>query len=178
MYLTVRWVFIDHLLLNKWCEMQDELDAKIVEKLSRDGRTSLTNLSFGIDLSRVAVANRIDKLIRNNLLKISAMLNLEKLNHQTLIVELQAENKVSEFKKLLQKCPKILHSFEITGPYNHMLICSAKNNRELRYFIENVLKKYGGDCKVTLASNPLTPEFAHVKPAGVCSICKRCGDVG
>lgn len=157
--------------------MQDELDIKIVEKLSKNGRISLTDLSSGMDLSRVAVANRIDKLMQNDLLKIGAMLNLEKLNHQTLIVELQVENKFNEFKKLSQKCPKILHSFEITGPYNHMLVCSAKSNRELRVFIEKVLKKYGGDCKVTLASNPLTPEFAHVKPADICSTCKKCGGI-
>ena len=51
--------------------MQDNLDTEIIEKLSKNGRISLTDLSEGMELSRVAVANRIEKLIQNDLLKVS-----------------------------------------------------------------------------------------------------------
>jgi len=157
--------------------MQDKLDIEIVNKLSKNGRISLTDLSTGIDLSRVAIANRIDKLMQSELLKVGAMLNLEKLNHQTLIVEMQVKNKIDEFRNLLNACPKVLHSFEVSGPFNHLLICSAKGNKELRIFIETVLKKYGADCKVTLASNPLSPEFVHLKSSDACANCKKCGEL-
>jgi len=144
--------------------MLDEIDLKIIQKLAKNGRMSLTELSEGLEISRVAVASRIDKLIKTNLLQISARLSLDKLNYQTLLVEMQIDNsKLAEFKKFVERAPKILHSFEITGPYNYLLICSAKNNKNLRQFIETDLKRFAKDCKITLSSNPQTPEHVHVK---------------
>lgn len=154
--------------------MFDEIDLHIIEKLARDGRTSLTELSNGSEVSRVAIANRIDKLIDNQLLKVSALLNLEKLNYQTLLVELQVENKKSaEFKKIISSCPKVLNAFEVMGQFNYMLACTDKTSAELKKFIEVVLKRFTKDCRITLASNIL-PGFSHVKPSLNCNGCARC----
>ena len=109
--------------------MLDPIDQRIIEKLSDNGRISLTELSDGAELSRVAIANRIEKLIQNGLLRVSAMLNLDLLNYQTLIVELQIENGMrSEFKRLILNCPKVVQAFEITGQFNHLLICSSRSS--------------------------------------------------
>ncbi|MBS3065353.1 MAG: Lrp/AsnC family transcriptional regulator [DPANN group archaeon] len=144
--------------------MLDNIDKQIISKLAKDGRVSLTNLSEGMDISRVAIATRIDKLIEAGVLKISASLNLDKLNYQTLIVELQVpKQKEIEFRKSISANAKILNCFEVSGQYNYLLICSAKNNNNLRHFIEHDLKKFAGDCKVTLSSNPILPEFVHLK---------------
>ncbi|MEM4247908.1 MAG: Lrp/AsnC family transcriptional regulator [Candidatus Nanoarchaeia archaeon] len=144
--------------------MLDNIDKQIIDKLSKNGRLSLTELSEGTGISRVAVASRIEKLEKSGLLKVCAALNLEKLNYQTLLVELQIEKtKTAAFKKLVESNPRILHCFEITGPFNHLLICSARNNQTLRSFIENELKKFAKDCRVTLSSNPLTPTYVPIK---------------
>lgn len=154
--------------------MLDEIDLHIITKLARDGRTSLTDLSDGSDVSRVAIANRIDKLINSQLLKVSALLNLEKLNYQTLLVELQVDNKKSaEFKKIISACPKILNAFEVMGQFNYMLACADKTNADLKTFIEHVLKKFSKDCRITLASG-MVSGFSHIKPASVCDNCRRC----
>jgi Lrp/AsnC family leucine-responsive transcriptional regulator len=137
--------------------MIDSIDRQIIGKLSKDGRLSLTELSEGTGISRVAVASRIDKLEKTGLLKVCATLNLEKLNYQTLVVEMQVDkSKTIAFRKLVATHPKVLHSFEITGPFNYLLICTAKNNQNLRHFIEDELKRFAKDCKVTLSSNPQT----------------------
>lgn len=144
--------------------MLDDIDLKIIQKLTRNGRLSLTELSEGLNISRVAVAARIEKLTNAGMLHISACVNLDKLNFQTLLVELQVEkNKISVFKKIIENEPRVVNSFEITGPYNFMLVCAAKNNAALRQFIENELKKFAKDCKVTLSSNPQTPSFIRIK---------------
>jgi len=138
--------------------MLDEIDLKIIQKLTLDGRLSLTELSEGTNISRVAIASRIEKLTKAGLLNISACINLNKLNFQTLIVELQVEqNKIINFRKVIENEPRVVNSFEISGPFNFMLVCAAKNNEMLRHFIENELKKFAKDCKVTLSSNPHTP---------------------
>ena len=152
----------------------DHIDEHIIEKLSENGRVSLTELSGSSELSRVAIANRIEKLLQTGVIKVSTLLNLEKLNYQTLIVELQVDAaKKLEFRKLVSECPKILQAFEITGTHNHLLICSARNNNLLRKFVEDVLKKYTTDCKVTLASNPIATEFVHIKSRKECEHCRK-----
>ncbi len=154
--------------------MLDHIDEHIIQKLGENGRISLTDLSDGSELSRVAIANRIEKLMQAGLLKVSTLLNLEKLNYQTLVVELQVETgKKTEFRKLISECPKVLQAFEVAGQHNHLLICAAKNNNLLRKFVEDVLKKYSTDCKVTLASNPIASEFVHIKSRKECEHCRR-----
>jgi len=144
--------------------MIDEIDRKIIGKLSKNGRLSLTELSEGTGISRVAIASRIEKLENASLLKVCAALNLEKLNYQTLLVELQIDpSKTKVFRKTIENDPRILHSFEITGQFNHLLICVARNNLTLRHFIENDLKKFSKDCKVTLSSNPQTSSYVLLK---------------
>ena len=141
--------------------MLDDVDVKIVSKLIRDGRTSLTELSEGENLSRVAIANRIEKLIDQEVLKISALVNLEKLNYQTFLVEMQVDNgKVQQFKKASANFPQIVHCFEVIGPYNFMLVCASKNNGEFKEFIENKLKKYSENPRVLIGSNC---SFMHLK---------------
>src|SRR3989344_1771462 len=127
--------------------MLDDIDKQIIGKLAKDGRLSLTNLSNGMDISRVAIATSIDKL-----------------NYQTLIVEMQVPKKQQEeFRKVISVNAKVLNCFEVSGQYNYLLICSAKNNNTLRHFIEHDLKRFADDCKVTLSSNPVYPEFVHLK---------------
>lgn len=144
--------------------MLDAIDVKIISKLVKNGRISLTELAIGTDLSRVAIANRIERLMKFGVLKVSALVNLEKLNYQTLIVELQVEKpKILQFRKLISTESRVLQCFEIAGQFNFMLVCTAQNNNHLRSFLDDTLKKFSKDCKVTLSSNPLHPEFVHVK---------------
>ena len=153
--------------------MIDDIDIKIIEQLSKNGRASLTNLSNGMELSRVAIANRIEKLLQNSLLHVGVSVNLEKLNYQTFIVEVQvADNNNSKFKKLVLQSPQIQHCYEVTGQFNWLLVCSDKSSKNLRQFVESTLKKYADDCKVTMASNPCGPEFAHHKSARICKNCE------
>lgn len=153
--------------------MLDNTDLQIISRLSNNGRISLTDLSTHVDISRVAVANRIEKLITHNVLRISASINLEKLSYQTLIVELQIDReKLEPFKKAIENCSHVLHSFEITGAFNYLLICAGKDNNSLRIFIDSA-KKFSNDCKVTIASNPQTPSYAQLKSPEACK-CKLC----
>jgi Lrp/AsnC family leucine-responsive transcriptional regulator len=154
--------------------MLDNTDYYIIEKLIRNGRISLTDLAEGTHISRVAVANRIDKLLDSGILNVSALLNLDKLNYQTLIVELQVEaERKDDFKAFLKSCPKITQAFEVTGSKNFLLICSDCNNTKLKDLIENVLKKYSTEINVTLSSNPLNSKFVKLKTFS-CKDCARC----
>jgi len=152
--------------------MLDPIDLQIINKLNGNGRISLTELAEDINLSRVAIANRIEKLIQNEFLQVHASLNLEKLHYNTLIVQLQVEKeKIERVKQLVEACPKVLLSLELTGNYNLLIVCVDKNSTGLRNFIEHVLKPHCTDCQVTLSSNPFTPKYIHLKTLD----CEKCG---
>ena len=159
--------------------MLDDIDVRIIEKLSKNGRVSLTELSDGMELSRVAIANRIDKLLQNGLIHVGATINLEKLNYQTFIVELQiSEKNLQAFKKLLSRSPQIIQGFETIGEFNWLLVCVDKSSKRLRQFIDSTLKKYADSCRVTIASVPHGPDFIHQKLSRVCKICELGGENG
>lgn len=149
--------------------MLDEIDWKIVDRLCHNGRIPLTELSEGMELSRVAIANRIEKLMQSGLLHIGAALDLERLNYQTFLIELQIpEKRQAAFKKLLAGSPQILQCFETTGRFNWLLVCVDKSAKELREFVEGSLKKFAEDCHIILASNPHGPDFTFKKLAKLC----------
>jgi DNA-binding Lrp family transcriptional regulator len=58
----------------------DEVDRKIVSQLQVDGRTTLKELSRITGYTSMGVKKRIDNLIENNVITISALLNIEPLN--------------------------------------------------------------------------------------------------
>jgi len=152
--------------------MLDPIDVQIINKLNNNGRVSLTELAEDINLSRVAIANRIEKLIQNDVMQVAASINLEKLHYNTLIVRLQIEKQnIDKVKKIIKTCPKVLFSLEMTGNHNLLLVCTDKNSTGLRDFIEHVLKPCAEECKVSLASNPFTPRFVHLKTAS-CESCE------
>ncbi len=153
--------------------MLDKIDIKIIHRLGKNGRISLTDLSAGMDLSRVAIANRIEKLVQSSIIRVGPLVNTQKLQYQTLIVELQVEKK-EQFKQLIARCPRILHAFETMGPFSHLVVCVSKNNQSLKNFVENVLKQHASSCKVTLADS--MQNFVPLKTAEGCKGCKLCGE--
>lgn len=155
--------------------MLDEIDIQIIHKLARDGRISLTELSQGMEISRVAVASRIEKLIEHRMLRVSGQLNLSKLNYQTFVVEVQADkDREMKFRKLLEVCPKILFSFRITGGnFNHLLVCADETNEKLSNFIENTLKPFITNYNIKIL-NTTSPEFVSIKSKEFCNACKLC----
>src|SRR5699024_35477 len=58
----------------------DEIDKKLVEELTDNGRLSYVELSEKVNLSRVAVKDRVDNLIKKGIIeKFSAIINSEKI---------------------------------------------------------------------------------------------------
>ena len=53
----------------------DEVDKKIIAQLQADGRTSLEDLSKMTGFTSMGIKKRLEKLIKNGTIKISALIN-------------------------------------------------------------------------------------------------------
>ena len=98
----------------------DDIDKKIVSRLQLDGRTTFNELAKMVDFSSMGAKKRVEKLLRNNTIRISALVNAEQLNLQAAVVLIEMEDGEA-MQRLLDRfaeCPRVVHIFTTLGGYN------------------------------------------------------------
>ena len=105
----------------------DEVDKKIISKLQADGRASLEELSKVTGYTSMGAKKRLERLIANGTLKISALINPSALGLHLAVVMLEMEsaeamqNVIDRF----EDCPRIVQIFKTIGGYNLMALVAA-----------------------------------------------------
>ncbi|MGQ9781783.1 MAG: Lrp/AsnC family transcriptional regulator [Nitrososphaeria archaeon] len=111
----------------------DKIDKKIVMQLQRDGRVSLTELAKITGYSSMGVKKRINRLLKEESIKVTALLNIDKLKLCAAIVMLEMEN-ADALQNLLERfkdCPRVVHIFSTLGGYNLIALIVAENQETL-----------------------------------------------
>jgi len=150
--------------------MMDNTDKKLVSILQEDGRTSLSEIGKALGMSHVAVSKRLDKLIKANLVKISAGINSEATDTKVLFLGLETESmEVAEnIKKKYEHCPRLLMFAPVTGSYNLFAMMIAEDT----WSLESIL----GTCSMRtepgirksetwFGNAPILPKFLQVNLA-------------
>ncbi|TFG32587.1 Lrp/AsnC family transcriptional regulator [Candidatus Thorarchaeota archaeon] len=111
----------------------DDTDKKLVSILQKDGRTSLSEIGKSLGMSHVAVSKRLDKLVKANLVKISAGVNSEAVDTKVLFLGLETENMdvAEKIKKKYANCPRLLMFAPVTGTYNLFAMMIAEDTWSL-----------------------------------------------
>jgi DNA-binding Lrp family transcriptional regulator len=86
----------------------DQVDRTLVAQLQEDGRTPLSQIGRKIGISHVAVRKRLEKLLGEGLIQISADLNVEALDAKIAAVLVEVENspRLRELMELFKDCPR------------------------------------------------------------------------
>jgi DNA-binding Lrp family transcriptional regulator len=111
----------------------DENDRKIISQLQQDGRTTLKELAKTIGLTSMGTKKRLQKMLGQDTIKISALLNSASLNLHPAVIMLEMEsaeaiqNLISRFKD----CPRVIHIFKTIGGYNIIALVVAENQSTL-----------------------------------------------
>lgn len=112
----------------------DEKDRKIIVQLQRDGRTSYEKLGEIIGFTSVGAKKRVKKLLDKGMIKISALLNAQKMELNAALVMLETES-ADAMRKILEKfknCPRIVHMFTSLGGYNLIALVIAEDQDTLQ----------------------------------------------
>ena len=111
----------------------DEIDKKIISQLQIDGRVSLKKLSEITGLSNTGVKKRLNKLVQNGLVKISALVNAEVLKLQTALVlmEVESSDAMNRLIERFKNCPRVVNLFTTLGGYNLAALIVAENRGTL-----------------------------------------------
>jgi len=101
----------------------DEINFYILKKLTENGRVSYSEIARELGLSHVAIKNRIEDLLTDNIIKIRAELNYAQFNLKLGLLLLEIEyHDLDYISAIYQKCPRIIYHFNIMGQYNFAVL--------------------------------------------------------
>lgn len=109
----------------------DDTDRSIVAILRSNGRTSLSQIGRRLGLSHVAIKNRIDRLVRRGLLRVSANLGLTKLGMRVMFILLTLDDPkcADHLAAKYSGCPRALIVTQLTGKYHLAMTIVAEDDK-------------------------------------------------
>ncbi|KZX13692.1 Lrp/AsnC family transcriptional regulator [Methanobrevibacter filiformis] len=123
----------------------DGTDKKILKIINKDARTPYRQISRDLDISVGTVHNRIDKLVKTEVIKkFTSIMNHEKLGYNlTTIIGVKLKNGQLDSWENSKYSPNIIGIYEVTGEYDALLITKFRDTHELDAFIKDLLKEPG-----------------------------------
>ena len=111
----------------------DDVDRKIISQLQVNGRTTFEELGKIVGYTSMGVKKRLKKLLEQDVIKVSALINLEPLKLYAAIVLLEMESSEA-MQKLLERfkdCPRVVQIFTTLGGYNLIALEVAEDKDTL-----------------------------------------------
>ena len=139
----------------------DKKDWKILAALSKDCRTSLTQIAKAVGVSREVADYRIKKLVKTGIIKsFCADVNLQALGYTKHVVYLELKNvdkdKEEQIFKLLKQNKFISWIVTSTGKWSIIFDLHSKNTQHLSQLIKELKKELGnyfGEYEIVTLEN-------------------------
>jgi Lrp/AsnC family leucine-responsive transcriptional regulator len=111
----------------------DYVSWEIIRELRRDGRTTFKRLGDTIGFTGLGAKKRVEKLLEQDVIKVSALVNAEKLNLRLAMVLLETED-VEVTRMIVDRfrdCPRVINFFTTLGGYNLVALVMAEDQDTL-----------------------------------------------
>jgi Lrp/AsnC family transcriptional regulator, leucine-responsive regulatory protein len=111
----------------------DQIDQKIADKLSENGRVSMESLSREIGISSDTAKRRYQKLRENGVLKVTIQINPIKIGYQAICIffaVISSEESLSIVNEI-SKIPDVISIMKTTGDYDLQIWVMIKNISQL-----------------------------------------------
>jgi DNA-binding Lrp family transcriptional regulator len=111
----------------------DKIDRKIISQLQLDGRTSLKDLSELVGYTSMGVKKRINKLLENGDISVSALVNVDSSNlcAAVVLLEVDSSESMNKLLKRFRECPRVINLFSTLGGYNITAFIIAEDQSTL-----------------------------------------------
>jgi len=165
----------------------DSIDRKIISELEENGRATLKDLGDSVGFTSSGIKKRMERLVNNQVMKISALLNMETLNLHAALLLLELENGIAMQNLLnqLKECPRVINAFATLGSYNLALLIIAEDSNTLESItLDCPLRSHPGIRRSEffpiskLLMSPYLPVREHLvskKDSSPCdSVCNNC----
>lgn len=128
----------------------DSVDKRIISLLQRDGRTPNAQIARELQISEGTVRRRIDALIANGVIKVTAVTNPFKIGLNTLVlIHLNVQpKKLKTVSERLIEMPEVRYVSLSTGEHDIMVEALFPSNAELLTFIRDRLSLIPGVTRI------------------------------
>lgn len=111
----------------------DEIDKKIITQLQADGRTTLNELAKIIGFTSMGTKKRLERLLKKDVIKVSALLNPSalKLHPAIIMLEMESAEAMQDLLKRFEQCPRVVQIFKTVGGYNLIALVIAETQETL-----------------------------------------------
>jgi Lrp/AsnC family leucine-responsive transcriptional regulator len=174
----------------------DDKDKRLISILQKKrkkgekGRTSLSEIGESLGMSHVAVSKRLDKLIEDDRVILTAGINSKDLDIKLLFMGLETEtiDIAEKIKQKYENCPRLLMFAPVTGRYNVFAIMIAEDTWSLESIVGTCSMRTEEGIRKSeswFGNAPLMPEHlmidlsprqdnGTVAPCNIdCETCKR-----
>lgn len=111
----------------------DEVDRKIISQLQTDGRATLKDLAKSVGFTSMGVKRRLQKLIQQNSIKVTALINpfFFKLYPAIVLLEMESAEAMQKLLERFKECPRVINIFKTIGGYNLIALVVAEDQDTL-----------------------------------------------
>jgi len=111
----------------------DDVDRKIISQLQIEGRTTLEELAKNVGFTSMGVKKRLQRLIQQGAIKVSATINpfFFKLFPAVVLLEMENAEAIQKLLERFKDCPRVIHIFKTIGGYNLIALVVAENQDTL-----------------------------------------------
>ena len=145
----------------------DEVNRYIISEMIKNGRVKYTKLANDLGVTPAAVKERVERLIKNEIIRPTTLLNIQNMFPVTAGVGIEADPETVKilFKKLAP-CPLVLKMIRTSGNHNMLINVVAEDFPQLESFLNNQIRSEPGinHVEVNVGNSPAnSPDFAFVK---------------
>ncbi len=167
--------------------MIDNKNKKIIQLLQQNGRKSLNEIGKKQEMSHTSIQKRLNKLKMEKLVKISASLNLSKLNYSfaVIVAEIEGNRNLMEIIEKHKNCPRLVFLSTMMGGHNIIAIMACEDTSSMNQIINVCSFRNHASVRrseVYICDSPILPEFFNlpiflendheITPCGI--NCKEC----
>jgi DNA-binding Lrp family transcriptional regulator len=111
----------------------DDVDRKIISQLQADGRTTLEDLAKITGFTSMGTKKRLERLIKQGIIKVSALVNpgALKLHPAIVMLEMESAEAMQELLNRFEQCPRVVQIFKTVGGYNLIALVIAETQETL-----------------------------------------------
>jgi Lrp/AsnC family transcriptional regulator for asnA, asnC and gidA len=125
----------------------DELDRKIIDRLSRDARTSNREIARELDVTEGTIRARIKRLLEERIIRITAITNVSRLRNPVLAflwIEVDSSRDAKGVAAALADLPEIVFVSTMLGRCDVLAMTLVEDGDQLTRFLHGTIDRIPG----------------------------------
>lgn len=144
----------------------DELDLKIIDELSKNGRAPFSQIAKTVDSSTDTVNRRYERLVKNNVMKISIQFNPELLGYTAIVhflISISSQQELRPTVDLLSEIQNVSWIAKLSGGDYELLVCLLIRDIEEIFVVAEQIRRISNIEKIESYLRKVTPRWPTPK---------------